>query len=317
MRAARIVAPGRAVVEDVPIPEPAEGQVRIRVAGCGVCASNLGPWEGLPWIRYPLEPGDGGHEAWGVVDALGPDVRGVEVGDRVAAISYRAYAEYDVAPANAVVGLPKELSDVPFPGEAYACAMNVFRRSAVIAGSTVAVVGVGFLGALVVRLAAAAGARVIAISRRASSLSLARRMGARDVVPFGPRGEVLRAVEELTNGELCDRVFELVGKQEPLDLAGELTKTHGTLVIGGYHQDGERKVNMQLWNWRGLDVINAHERELARYTEGIRLSTEALGKLHVDPAELATHAYPLERLGSALDATAGKPEGFVKAVVIP
>ncbi|HEX3594325.1 MAG TPA: zinc-binding dehydrogenase [Polyangiaceae bacterium] len=317
MRAARIVAPGHAVVEDAPIPEPKEEQVRIRISGCGVCSSNLGPWGGLPWTKYPLEPGDGGHESWGVIDALGPGVHGLELGDRVAAISYRAYAEYDVAGANAVVRLPRELWDVPFPGEAYGCAMNIFRRANVLAGSTVAVVGVGFLGALVVRLASAAGARVIGISRRESSLALARRMGASHVVPESGRSEVVRAVEELTGGELCDRVFELVGKQEPLDLAGELTGTRGTLVIGGYHQDGERRVNMQLWNWRGLDVINAHERELARYTEGVAFATEAVAALHIDPAELSTHSYPLERLGDALDATLTKPDGFVKAIVVP
>jgi threonine dehydrogenase-like Zn-dependent dehydrogenase len=317
MNAARIVAPGRAVIEDVPVPSPGSDQIRLRVQGCGVCASNLGPWNGLPWIRYPLEPGDGGHEAWGVVDAVGSDVHDFREGDRVAAISYRAYAEYDLAHRNGVVRVPPPLWETSFPGEAFGCAMNIFRRANVLPGSRVAVVGVGFLGALIVRLASAIGARVIAISRRESSLTLARAMGAEDVVPLGETWEVVQAVQALTGGALCDRVFELVGKQQALDISGELTKTRGTLVIGGYHQDGNRSVNLQLWNWRGMDVINAHERELERYAEGVSLATRTIPALHVDPALLCTHSFPLERLGDALDATSSKAEGFVKAVIVP
>jgi len=54
-------------------------------------------------------------------------------------------------------------------------------------------------------------------------------------------------------------VIEAAGQQWPLDLATELTRERGRLIIAGYHQDGPRQINMQLWNWRGLDVINAHE----------------------------------------------------------
>jgi len=244
-------------------------------------------------------------------------VHDVKAGDRVAAISYRAYAEYDLTHRNGVVKIPPSLWDASFPGEAFGCAMNIFRRGNVQPGSRVAVVGVGFLGAIIVRLAAAAGAHVIAISRRESSLALARRMGADDLVPLGETWEVVQAVQGLTGGDLCDRVFELVGKQQALDISSELTKTRGTLVIGGYHQDGARTVNLQQWNWRGIDVINAHERELERYTEGVSIATESIPALHVDPALLCTHAYPLERLGDALDATNSKPEGFVKAVIVP
>ena len=69
---------------------------------------------------------------------------------------------------------------------------------------------------------------------------------------------------ELTGGRFCDVVIEAVGKQWPLDLAAELAGERGRLIIAGYHQDGLRQVNMQLWNWRGLDVINAHQRDLHR-----------------------------------------------------
>ena len=57
-------------------------------------------------------------------------------------------------------------------------------------------------------------------------------------------------------------------------------------MIAGYHQDGPRQVNMQLWNWRGLDVINAHERDPAVYVQGIREAVEAVAAGRLDPAAL-------------------------------
>src|SRR2546423_13783465 len=71
MHAAVLPAPGRVEVREVALPQPDRGQVRIRLEGCGVCASNLGPWAGPDWMRFPTEPGALGHEGWGVIDALG------------------------------------------------------------------------------------------------------------------------------------------------------------------------------------------------------------------------------------------------------
>src|ERR687893_2498980 len=178
MRAAVLAGPGRVRLDEVARPVPGAGQVRVRLEGCGVCASILTPWAGPEWMRFPSEPGALGHEGWGVVDALGDGVDGLSVGDRVAALSYKSYAEYDLAEAEAVVPLPDALAGRPFPGEPLGCAMNIFRRSGIEAGQTVAIVGIGFLGAVLTRLATDAGARVIAISRRPFSLDLAKRMGA-------------------------------------------------------------------------------------------------------------------------------------------
>lgn len=317
MRAARIVEPGRIEIERVAVPTPGPRQVRIRLEGCGVCASNLGPWQGLPWLEYPMAPGDGGHEGWGIVDAVGRDVRSVGVGDRVAAVSYKAYAEYDVADENAVFKLPEALAAQPFPGEALACAMNIFRRSDVAPGQTIAVVGVGFLGALSIRLASAAGARVIGISRRPFSLDLARRMGAAETIPMEDHHGIVERVGEMTGGRFCERVIEAVGKQWPLDLAAELTGERGRLIVAGYHQDGPRQVNMQLWNWRGFDVINAHERETAVYLDGMQRAVAEVGSGRLDPAPVLTHRFALDRLGDALDAVRDRPAGFVKAWIAP
>jgi threonine dehydrogenase-like Zn-dependent dehydrogenase len=305
MRAAVLDGPGRASVETVRRPEPGPHQVRVRLQGCGVCASNLAVWEGPEWVRFPTEPGGLGHEGWGVVDAVGDDVANVSIGDRVAALSYHSYAEYDVANADAVVRLPKAMDGQPFPGEPLGCAFNIFRRSEIVAGHTVAIL---------TRLAAKAGARVVAISRRPFSLEVARRMGAAETVQLDGNNTIER-VKALTGGELCDRVIEATGKQQPLELAGELTRERGRLIIAGYHQDGPRQINMQLWNWRGIDVINAHERDPQMYIRGIREAVDAVASGQIDPGPLYTHHFKLDRLGDALNATRDRPDGFIKALV--
>jgi threonine dehydrogenase-like Zn-dependent dehydrogenase len=317
MRAAVLTGAGKLKVDDAPIPEPGPGQVRIRLEGCGVCASNLTPWEGPEWMRFPTEPGALGHEGWGTVDCIGDGVEGLASGDRIAALSGHAYAEYDVAEASQVVRLPASMAALDLPLEPFGCAFNIFRRSDIQKGQTVAIVGIGFLGAILVKLATNAGARVIAISRRQESLDLARKMGAAETIPMNDHWQIVSQVRELTGGVLCDRVIEAVGKQWPLDLAAELTREGGRMVIAGYHQDGPRQVNMQLWNWRGFDVANAHERDPAVAIRGMRDAVDAIEKGLMDPHDLITHRFPLEQLGDALNATRDREGGFVKAVVIP
>ncbi len=314
-RAARLVGPGRAGMVAIAPPDPGPGEVRVRLEGSGVCASNLGPWAGPEWMVFPTAPGAPGHEGWGRIEAVGEGVQGLAPGQRVAMLGGGHYATHAVLPAAEVVALPPTLDGQPFPGEALGCSMNIFRRSGISTGDSVAIIGIGFLGAILTRLAAEAGAEVIAVSRRDSSLALARQMGAARTVPMQDHHHIVAAVRDLTNARFCDVVIEAVGKQGPLDLAGELVAEGGRLVIAGYHQDGLRQVNMQQWNWRGIDVVNAHERSTEVCLRGMREAVAAVlgGRIELDA--LLTHSYPLERLAEALDATRDKPEGFVKAVV--
>lgn len=317
MGAVVVTGPERAEVREVETPRPGPGQVLVRVEGCGVCGSNLPLWEGRPWFEYPNQPGNPGHEGWGRVAALGRGVDDLQEGDRVAFLSDRAFAEYDLAERNGLIALPPALDGLDVPGEPFGCAMNIWRRSEVAAGQTVAVVGIGFLGAILTRLAAQAGARVIAISQRPFSLQLARRMGAAETVALGAgAGEVASRVEELTGGQGCDRVIEAVGLQRPLDLAGSLCRVRGRLVIAGFHQDGPRQVDLQLWNWRGLDVVNAHERDPEVYLEGMRAAVDAMTSGRLETGELITHRVPLARAADAFELLRARPDGFVKAVVV-
>lgn len=315
MKAAVIAAPRDARVESVARPDPGPGQLRVKLEGCGVCGSNLPTWEGREWFKYPLQPGAPGHEGWGVVDALGPGVQGIQVGDRVATLSNSAFAEFQVVDAHSVVVLPESLEGKPFPGEPLGCAVNIFRRADIQPGQTVAIIGIGFLGALVTKLASLASARVLAISRRPFALELAAKYGAAECIPMDDHWRIIERVKQLTGGEMCERVIEVVGEQWPLDLAGELTRERGRLVIAGYHQDGPRQVNMQLWNWRGLDVINAHERDPQVYLEGIRLAVDVVASGRLDPSPLYTHTYKLDELNRAFEAMKTRPDGFLKALI--
>ncbi len=314
MNAARFVEPGVVDVLRVPAPEPGPQEVRIALEGSGVCASNLPLWQGASWLEYPLIPGSGGHEGWGVIDRVGSGVDRALEGQRVAALSYKAYAEYDLARADQVVVLPPSLSGHAFPGEALGCAVNIFRRSDIQPGQSVAVVGIGFLGALLTRLAVHAGARVIAISRREHALREAERAGAALTLPMHSRSDVLARIQDLTGGHGCERVIEATGKQEPLDLSSELVSEGGRLVIAGYHQDGPRLVNMQLWNWRGIDVVNAHERDPKVSIRGMREAVDLVGRGILTPDSLYSE-YRLDELGRALSATEQRPGPFMKAVV--
>lgn len=228
-------------------------------------------------------------------------------------MSEHAYAQYDIADQQSVVPLPDALTDQPFPAEPLACALNVFHRSHIQPGHRVAVIGIGFL-VLLVRLATQAGADVLAISRRPFALSLAQQLGAHHVLPFTP--QTLQQATTLSDGQLFDVVIEAVGQQSPLTLAGELTRERGRLVIAGYHQDGPRQINMQLWNWRGIDVINAHERSPAVYTQGMRRAITAVLERTLEPAPLYTHRFPLADVAQAMETARTRPDGFLKALIM-
>lgn len=273
MRAGLVEAARTASCTLAPRPDPAPGEVLIRVEGCGVCGSSLPFWEGRPWFAYPGEPGAPGHEVWGRT----------EDGRRVAALCFHGFAEWDVAAEASVVELPPELDHLPFPGEALACAVNVVRRARVQDGERTAVVGMGFLGTTVARL--------------------------------------IGAVVEVRRGDApagaFDVVIEAAGTQDALDTASRLVAPGGRLVVAGFHQDGPRTVDMQSWNWRGIDVINAHERDPAVVIDGMREAVRLVREGRLDLSELVTHRLPLDRLDDAFALAAARPAGFLKAVVCP
>ena len=308
MRAAVLLGSGRSKVAETRVASPGSGEVLLRLEGCGVCASNLPAWQGRAWFEYPMEAGSPGHEPWGRVAERG-DAAGPDVGVRVTGLSWRAYAEFDIARAEHLVPVPERYDDRPFPGEALACAMNVFERSGIERGMQVAVVGAGFIGGMLVQAATAAGASVTAFSQRQWSLDRAVDQGAVAAMPLE------EGLAEARDGRSWNCVIECTGMQEGLDAASKLVGVRGRLVIAGYHQEGLRSIDIGEWNWKGIDVINAHERDPARYVAGVRAALEAIEQKRVDPWPLFTHSVPLDRLDDAFALMQDRPDGFTKALL--
>jgi NADPH:quinone reductase len=295
MRAVRLVGPCDLQVVEVPEPVPGPGEVLVRLRACGICASDLNAWRGVTGIEYPLSPGAPGHETWGDVVQLGDGASGLQVGQRVTGMLWNGLAELGLARAENLVGI-----DQPLLGEPLGCAMNVVRRAG--SAERVAFVGFGYLATLSAQLLPP-GTRWVALSRRQDSRELALRLGAEAAHAF-----------DTVPSEWWDSfpiVIEAGGAQQTLDFATWLTGYNGRLVIAGYHADGPRTVNMQSWNWKGIDVINAHDRRPAVIVDALRASL----RLGLDLSSLQTHTFGLDQTAAAFRMVEERPPGFLKAVV--
>jgi D-arabinose 1-dehydrogenase-like Zn-dependent alcohol dehydrogenase len=207
MKIARVPAANEKFeIVDVDIPEPGPGQVRVKVHACGVCHSDSVTVMGSMGNSFPRAPG---HEVAGVVDTVGEGVTTWAAGDRVGVgwfggcdftcepcrrgdfiscengqvpgIAYDGgYAEYMVAPAEALARIPDDLSDVD--AGPLLCAgittFNSLRESVARPGDVVAILGVGGLGHLGIQFAAKMGMEVVAIARGRDKEPLARELGA-------------------------------------------------------------------------------------------------------------------------------------------
>ena len=208
MKVAQVPSPGAdfQIVERA-IPDPAAGQVRIKVQACGVCHSDVLTKDGLwPGIQYPRIPG---HEVAGVIDEVGEGVSAWKQGQRVGVgwhggqdntcrecrrgdfrncrnlkitgLSYDGgYQQYMVAPIEALVSIPATLSDVD--AAPLLCAgvttYNSLRHSGALPGDLVAVQGIGGLGHLGIQFAQKFGYKVAAIGRGSENAALAKKLGA-------------------------------------------------------------------------------------------------------------------------------------------
>jgi propanol-preferring alcohol dehydrogenase len=205
-RAVQAAAPGRLELVDKPVREPGPGEVRIRVEACGVCHSDSMTVEGILPITFPRVPG---HEAVGRIEAVGPGVKGWQVGERVG-VGFLAdhcgycrfcregnlvncenhgftgvnhdggYAESMIAAASGLVSVPDELQSAD--AAPLLCAglttFSALRNAPARAGDLVAIVGIGGLGHLAVQYARHMGFEVAAIGRGPDKAELAARLGA-------------------------------------------------------------------------------------------------------------------------------------------
>jgi L-iditol 2-dehydrogenase len=128
--------------------------------------------------------------------------------------------------------------------------------------------------------------------------------------------DIDKEIKNLTNGKGVDISFEVGGNQSTLDLASQICRMEGKLVIFGYHP-GSRVINdLGYWNWMAFDIINAHFRDMNTILRGTRIGMDLLnsGKIKMD--KLITHRYSLEEIEKAFTAAKEKPVGFVKSVIV-
>lgn len=324
VQVARAGGPLELVEKDIPV--PAAGQVRIRVEACGICHSDSMTVEGYwPGIAYPRVPG---HEVAGVVDAVGANVRGFAAGDRVGVgwfggscgycdscrrgdfltclidpkvtgISYDGgYAEYMVAPSDALAHIPDELSAVD--AGPLMCAgvttFNALRNSGARAGDLVAVQGIGGLGHLGVQYASRMGFRTVAIARGQEKEALAKKLGAHAYIDStaGKSGDALKKMggariilDTTTSGKAMGEVLGGLGINGKLLVIGASPEPIGVTplqLIGG------RK---SVAGWPSGTSIDSQDTMSFSALTGVRAMIEQL------PLEKAADGYAKMMAGNA------------------
>jgi threonine dehydrogenase-like Zn-dependent dehydrogenase len=129
--------------------------------------------------------------------------------------------------------------------------------------------------------------------------------------------DLSEAVAHLTGGRLADVCIECTGTQPALESAGEVTRMSGKLVLVGFHQGPPRSIPLGYWNWMAYDVRNAHFREMSTILRGMEVGSRLLSAGLVDLSPHVTHRFELAEIGDAFDTALAKPQGFVKATVVP
>jgi threonine dehydrogenase-like Zn-dependent dehydrogenase len=315
MKQAVLTGPRQFTLSEAAMPSLDEDEVLVRVHACGVCASELNAWQGAEGAARML-----GHEVAGEVVATGRRAEGLNIGDRVTGLFGQGLSDYAVTKSDRVALVPKEIRLEHAFGEPLACAVSATQRTRVDLGDRVAIIGLGFMGLLMLQLIWLKGPAVlVGIDVRDDALAAARRLGVDVAIrPDEVEGSD-RIVLPIQPGRRrgYDVVVEATGTQPGLTLAGELVREHGVLSILGYHQGGPREVNMQLWNYKALDVLNAHERRVGYRMECMKrgLALAAAGRIEL--ASLATHQFRLHQVNEAFTALESKPKGFIKSVVVP
>ena len=302
-------------IKKLSTPKINDDECLIKVKACGVCHSEIHQWdEKIDGLEYPRHIG---HEVSGEIIKTGSNVKDFKKGDRVAVwADGKGYAEEIAANQKMLNHISK---NIPFHlalSEPIACTTNGVNKADIQLADTVALVGTGFMGLILLQEIKLKGpAKIIAIDIRDEMLKLAKKLGAD--ITINPKKENLKQkIEQITDNKDVDVTFEVGGVQSTLDTASEITRMEGKLVIFGYHP-GQRIIkDLGYWNWMAFDIINAHFRDINKILEGSRRGMDLLnaGKINMSP--LITHKYPLEKIEEAFLAAKQKPKGFIKSVII-
>ncbi|HZY44397.1 MAG TPA: zinc-binding dehydrogenase [Anaerolineae bacterium] len=326
-------------LEDIPTPTPQAGELLIKVAGCGVCHTDLHYLDhDVPTFKKP--PLILGHEVSGVVAAIGASVNYFKDGDRVLAPAVYGcghckmcrtgrenicenmvmfgnhvdggYAEYMLAPAKDVIPLPVEIPLIE--GAIIADATTtpyhaVVNRGKVQPGDAVVVFGCGGIGLNVVQIAAAVGGQVIAIDVVAAKLDWAKKLGAAATLNATGVERVDKEIRKLTNGG-ADIAFEAIGNPVTQAQAFASVRTGGRFVVVGF-SDKPMTLDTGRVMFREMEITGSLGCRAVDYPRVIELVRQ--GKIKV--AELVTAKFPLDRINAAFD-TLRRGEG-IRSVIVP
>jgi L-iditol 2-dehydrogenase len=255
----------RFALEDFPTPPLQPGEVLVRVRACGICGSDVHGMDGSSGRRIP--PIIMGHEAAGEIVELGRNVTGWKAGDRVTLDStvscgncwycergqmnlcenrqvlgvscneYRrhgAFAEYVAVPARILYRLPDQLTfEQAAMVESVSVAVHAVERTRPAQNATVAVVGAGMIGSLVIQALRVANCeQIIAIDLDGERLRMAKRLGATDAIR-ADSSDLLGKIRDCTEGRGVDAAFEVVGVTESLKTAIECVRKGGSVTLIG------------------------------------------------------------------------------------
>ena len=312
-------------IEEIPTPSPGPGEALVRVAGCGMCHTDLHYMDhGVKPFKTP--PLVLGHEIAGTVAAVGAGVTGHAPGDRVVIPSVfgcgrcefcrhgrenlcvemvmlgnnidGGYAEYVVVPARELVPVPDSLplEKACVVADALSTPFHAVRnRARVRPGETVAVVGCGGVGLNVVQCAAAAGGRVVALDLNDARLAIASRLGAFATLNPGTMERPDKKVRELTGGG-AEVVFEAIGNPKTMELGFSLLRKGGRMCVIGYTHEPLTLSAARLMYYE-LEVMGSLGCGAGEYRDILALV--AAGRLTLDP--IVSGTIPLADVNEGFD----------------
>lgn len=341
MRAALLQTIGEMAIIDTPDPvvDHAE-QVIVQVKAVGICGSEVHAFHGTHPFRKA--PSILGHEAAGVVTAVGRDVRSVKPGDRViidpqwvcgscrycraghinlcpqkkvlgTAAWPGAFAEYVLVPEETVLPLPHHLSFVQGSlVEPLTIGVHVARRANLKAGESVAVLGAGSIGGLVCGVCRASGAStVIASDIRQHALDVVRlRLGA-DPVILLPDDHLVEKVMDITNGAGVDVVFIAADDVTLVNRAIEMTTRRGRIVLIALLTEALVQFAAYQVISKELEIIGS----TMANNDDVRRAIDLASSGAVDVAAIATHVLPLASAQQAMELAATKNDSAIKVVL--
>jgi len=315
MKSAVLYGPHDWRIEETKTPPVLNDEVLLKINACGVCHSEIHQWdvkiENLDYPRYI------GHEVAGEVIETGKDVKNFKPGDRVAVwTDGKGYAEQISVKANRLFKISDNVSYEEAMAEPIACTTNGVLKANVQLNDTIALVGTGFMGLILLQQLKLTGAKfIVAVDVRDEILELAKKLGADYTI--NPQKEKIKDfVNELTVGKGVDVSFEVGGNEKTLNLAADICRMEGKLVLFGFHPGPRTIKDLGYWNWMAFDIINAHFRDLNTILNGTKIGVEMLndGKINMKP--LITHTFKLDEIEKAFVAAKEKPKGFIKSVIV-